>query len=209
MSKRWNRPGLWLALVAGGVGLLVMAIAGLHVYVTATATPLHPDPARISSVTRSDPARPWLGAVERSRQAARAALVEQNLPGLSVAVGVGQDVVWAEGFGWADLENRVPVTPERRFRIGTASIMLTSAAVGVLLEKGRLKLDDPIQASVPEFPKKQGPVTLRELMGHLAGVGTDSGDEGPLFGQHSVGGVDAVAAVAGKARRFDTVTESR
>jgi serine beta-lactamase-like protein LACTB, mitochondrial len=89
--------------------------------------------------------------------------------------------VWAEGFGWADLENRVPVAPETRFRIGTASTALTSAAVGLLLEKGRLQLDDAIQTYVPDFPKKRWPVTLRQLMGHLAGVTSDGGDEGPLF----------------------------
>ena len=78
--------------------------------------------------------------------------IEQNLPGLSVAVGAGGDIVWAEGFGWADLEKQAKVAPDTRFRIGTASVALTSAAVGLLLEKGRLKLDDEIQtlrAGVP------------------------------------------------------------
>jgi hypothetical protein len=68
--------------------------------------------------------------VEQARQIARADLVEQNLPGLSVAVGAGGEIVWAEGFGYADLEERVPVRPNTRFRIGTASTALTSAAVG-------------------------------------------------------------------------------
>ena len=108
--------------------------------------------------------------MEQGRQLARANLVEQNLPGLSVAVGVGGDIVWAEGFGWADLENRVPVAPGTRFRIGHASKALTSAAVGLLLEKGRLQLGDEIQTYVPAFPRKQWRVTLRQLMGHMAGV---------------------------------------
>ena len=92
--------------------------------------------------------------MEQGRQFARAGLVEQNLPGLSVAVGVGGDIVWAEGFGWADMEKRVPVAPGMRFRIGHASKSLTSAAVGLLLEKGRLHLEDEIQTYVPEFPRK-------------------------------------------------------
>ena len=87
-----------------------------------------------------------------------------------MAVGVGGDIVWAEGFGWADLEKRVPVKPNMRFRIGHASKALTSAAVGRLLEQGRLDLDDEIQAYVPAFPKKQWTVTLRQLMGHVAGI---------------------------------------
>ena len=76
---------------------------------------------------------------------------------------------------------KVPVSPETRFRIGTASTALTSAAVGLLLEKDRLKLDEKIQTYVPEFPEKQWPVTLRQVMGHVAGVRSDGGDEGPLY----------------------------
>jgi CubicO group peptidase (beta-lactamase class C family) len=114
----------------------------------------------------------------------RVGLAEQNLPGLSAAVGVGGDIVWAEGFGWADLEQHVPVEPDTRFRIGTASTALTSAAAGLLLERSRLNLDDEIQTYVPEFPRKQWPVTLRQLMGHVAGIRNDGGDEGPLFSQH-------------------------
>jgi CubicO group peptidase (beta-lactamase class C family) len=87
-----------------------------------------------------------------------------------VAVGVGGDIVWAEGFGWADLEKRVPVAPNMRFRIGHASKALTSAAVGLLLEQGRLDLDEEIQTYVPAFPEKQWDVTLRQLMGHMAGI---------------------------------------
>jgi CubicO group peptidase (beta-lactamase class C family) len=108
--------------------------------------------------------------VKQSQQIARAVLAEQNLPGLSVAVGVHGDMVWAEGFGWADIEKQVPVAPHTRFRIGHASKALTSAAVGLLLEKRRLRLDDEIQTYVPEFPRKQWPVTLRQLMGHASGI---------------------------------------
>src|SRR4029078_10158782 len=96
-------------------------------------------------------------------------------------VATSGEIVWAEGFGWADLEKRVPVSPHMRFRIGTASTALTSAAVGLLLETDRLKLDEKIQTYVPDFPEKQWPVTLRQLMGHVAGVRSDGGDEGPLF----------------------------
>ena len=87
-----------------------------------------------------------------------------------MAVGVAGDIVWAEGFGWADLGSQIPVAPGTSFRIGHVSKALTSAAVGLLLENGRLHLDDVIQMHVPAFPKKQWPVTLRQLMGHVAGV---------------------------------------
>jgi CubicO group peptidase (beta-lactamase class C family) len=64
-----------------------------------------------------------------------------------------------------------------RFRTGDTSKALTSAAGGLLLEKNTLKLDDEIQTYVPEYPKKQWPVTLRQLMGQTAGLTTDGGDE--------------------------------
>jgi serine beta-lactamase-like protein LACTB, mitochondrial len=176
-------------------------------YMVATATPLHPDARSVPSVTHSEPSQTWIDAVERSRQIMRAALTEQNLPGLSVAVGVRGDLVWAEGFGWADLEKRVSVAPHTRFRIGNASTVLTAAAAGLLLEKGRLKLDDKIQTYVPEFPEKEWPVTLRQLMGHTAGVRNDGGDEGPLFSQHCQRPVEALQHFADHSLLFEPGTQ--
>jgi serine beta-lactamase-like protein LACTB, mitochondrial len=209
VAKSWNRTETWVTLIVLGVGGLLLAIAGLWVYVSATATPLHPDAQSVSSVTHSAPSPKWADAVERGRQIMRAGLTDQNLPGLSVAVGVGGEMVWAEGFGWANLENKVPVTPETRFRIGTASNVLTSAAVGLLMEKDRLKLDEEIQTYVSEFPKKQWPVTLRQLMGHLAGVRTDSGDEGPLFSERCERPVEALQFFADRSLLFEPGTQYR
>src|SRR5687768_14044933 len=166
-----------IVLAVLAVGALVAAIMGLFAYMSLTATPLHPDAAAVKSVTGSAPSRRWSGAVEQGRQIARAGLTEQNLPGLSVAVGVEGEIVWAEGFGWTDLETRDAVAPDTRFRAGDASRALTSAAVGLLLEKKTLTLDDEIQVYVPDYPKKQWAVTLRQLMGHLAGLRDDAGDE--------------------------------
>jgi CubicO group peptidase (beta-lactamase class C family) len=147
--------------------------------------------------------------VERARQAIRAGLTEQSLPGLSVAVGVGREIVWAEGFGWADLENQVPVTPKTRFRIGTASMALTSAAVGLLLEQNRLRLDEKIQTYVPAFPEKQWPVTLRHLMGHVSGVRNDGGDEGPLLGRQCERTLDGLEDFGGRSLLFEPGTQYR
>src|SRR5262245_39364147 len=140
MSK--SRTQIWLAVLLVPLGLIPAVIAGLWGFMSLTAKPLHPNPKEVPSVTHSAPSAKWSGAVEQGRQVVRSALTEQNLPGLSVAVGVGGDIVWAEGFGWADHEMKAPVAPDMRFRIGTASTVLTSAAVGLLLEEGRLKLDE-------------------------------------------------------------------
>jgi serine beta-lactamase-like protein LACTB len=180
-----NRIPLWLALIGGAIGLPLAAILGLWTYKGVTTPILHPDPQQVRSVTHSHPSRKSTDAVERGRQIMRAGLIQQNLPGLSVAVGVEGDIVWAEGFGWADLENQVPVAPDTGFRVADASKALTSAAVGLLMEKDRLHLDDEIQVHVPESPKKQWPVTLRQLMAQVAGVPTDHGGEAPLSNTRS------------------------
>jgi serine beta-lactamase-like protein LACTB, mitochondrial len=207
MSKR--RTETWLLLIAVGIALIPVALAGLWGYMTVSATPLHPDPKDVRSVTHAAPLPQWAGAVEQGRRIVRAGLAEQNLPGLSVAVGVDGDVVWAEGFGWGDLEKRAPIAPNLKFRIGTASTALTSAAVGLLLEEGRLQLDEVIQTYVPDFPQKQWPVTLRHLMGHLAGVRNDGGDEGPLLSMRCERPVDALAPFADRPLLFEPGTEYR
>jgi serine beta-lactamase-like protein LACTB len=200
-----SRTQTLLALIVVAVGLLLATILGLFAYISATATPLHPDPQRVPSVSHSTPSRKWADALERAGQIMRAGLTEQNLPGLSVAVGIDGDIVWAEGFGWADLENKVRVTPDTRFRIGGASMALTSAAVGLLLENNRLKLDDEIQTYVPAFPRKQWPVTLRQLMGHLAGVRNDAGDEEPVH-ERCERTADGLQRFAESALRFEPGT---
>ena len=209
MSKSWNRIETWLTLVVVAVGGVITAVAGLHTYITATATPIHSSVDRVPSASQPGMPPAWAEATSRARQAALASLAEQNLPGLSVAVGVDGAIVWAEGFGYADLESRAPVKPETRFRIGTTSIPLTSAAVGLLLESGRLTLDDDLRTHVPEFPKKEWPITLRQVMGHTAGVRSDSGDEGPLLGEHCERPVDALAHFADASLRFEPGTGYR
>ena len=156
MAKK--RVPIWLFLIVLFPALIAAFVVGLWAWASGTAPVFHPDPQQVRSTSAGD----------------------QNLPGVSVAVAIGGEIVWAEGFGWADTENRVPVEPDTRFRIGTASKMLTSAAVGLLLEKGQLKLDEEIQTYVPGFPKKKWPVTLRQLMAHTAGVRRDAGDEEDL-----------------------------
>jgi serine beta-lactamase-like protein LACTB, mitochondrial len=203
-----RRTEIWLAVIVVGIGLLPVALGGLWWYMSATATTLHPDPVNVPSATRSAPLPRWADAVERGRRLVRASLTEHNLPGLSVAIGLDGDIVWAEGFGWADLESRVPVTPGTQFKIGTASKALTAAAVGLLVERGRLNLDHEIQTYVPAFPAKEWPVTLRQLMGHLAGVSRDEGDEEPLS-VHCKQIVEGLARFADRPLLFEPGTEFR
>ena len=173
--RSWQQQGL--ALVGSAAFVLCVAGAGLYTFLTTMATPLYEGASDVPSVRHAAPSPEWADTVEKGRQIARVGLVEGNLPGLSVAVGVGGEVVWAEGFGWADLEKRVPLAPNMRFRIGHASKALTSAAVGLLVEQGRVDLDEEIQTYVPAVPEKQWPVTLRQLMGNVAGIKHYDGED--------------------------------
>jgi CubicO group peptidase (beta-lactamase class C family) len=206
MAKR--RFPFWLLLLVLAPALLMAFIVGLWAFMSATATPIHPNVQDVPAVTNSAPSPKWAGAVERGRQIVRGHLTERNLPGLSVAVGAGGEIAWAEGFGWADLENRVKVAPDTPFKIGMASKVLTSAAVGLLLEQGRLKLDDEIQTYVPTYPRKPWPVTLRQLMGHLAGVRTDDGDEAPLS-EHCEQTLEGLRLFSDKSLWFEPGTQYR
>jgi len=207
MSKSRIPTGVSLILL--GVGLLVVGIPGLFVYMRLTATKVHPDSRNIPSLANSPSPPKWAGAAEQSRQIVRASMSENNLAGLSVAVGIDGEIVWAEGFGFADIESSLPVTPHHRFRTGTASIVFTSAAIGLLLDEGRLKLDDEIQKYVPDFPDKQWPVTVRQVMGDVAGFNTEDPDNGVLTSSHCERPADAVALFAKEPLQFQPGTQYR
>lgn len=110
------------------------------------------------------------------------ARVGLGVPGLSAAVSAGEAVVWAQGFGTADLEQQVPVRADTVFRIASISKPITATAVMQLVERGLVSLDDPIQRYVPGFPRKpQGEVRVRHLLTHTSGIRHYRGNE---FGLH-------------------------
>jgi len=136
---------------------------------TALLVSSSPALVRAQGVQHPEPESRFAAAISQTR-AHLAEHAREHLPGLSVAVGVEGRLVWAEGFGWADLEQRVPVTPLTRFRIGSVSKPLTAAALGLLVERGELDLDAPVQEYVPDFPTKRWPITTRQVAGHVAGI---------------------------------------
>ena len=91
-------------------------------------------------------------------------------PGVTIAVSRGGRLVWSAAIGCADLELGAPVSKTTRMRIGSVSKPLTAAALGLLVQQGRLDLDAPVQRYVPDFPEKKWPITTRQLAGHLAGI---------------------------------------
>ncbi|MGK5012005.1 serine hydrolase [Janthinobacterium sp. MDB2-8] len=96
-------------------------------------------------------------------------MATQRLPGVTIGFSQG-DVEWVKGYGYADLENRVPATARSSYRLASVTKPMTAVAVLQLVEQGKIDLDAPVQAYVPYFPVKAFPVTVRQLLGHLGGI---------------------------------------
>lgn len=136
-----------------------LRLLALALFVSAGVTPIHPQTGG-----------PDESAVARSRAAVREMMEKDGVPGVGVAVAVGGEVVWAEGFGLADLDGRVPVTRETKFGIGSITKSLTTALMGRLVEEGRVDLDAPVETYLPEFPHKNLKISPRLIAGHLSGL---------------------------------------
>lgn len=118
-------------------------------------------------------------AVTRSRS-----LIEKDIapkvPGMSITVAIGGRIVWSEGFGYADVAAKQAATPTTRFRVGSVSKPITAAGLVLLVERGRLDLDAPIQRYIADYPDKGAVITTRQLAGHLSGIRHYQGREALL-----------------------------
>jgi serine beta-lactamase-like protein LACTB len=199
------------AEAALGVLLIVLAlVVGSRALWLGSRRSVHEDAAAVPSTTAAVPSDKYAGPVEESRRVACALVAGDNLPGLSVAVAVDGEIVWAEGFGWADVDTRTPVTPLTRFRLGALSKPLTAVAAALLHDQGRLDLDAPVRRYVPAYPEKQWTVTTRQLMGDVAGVHRIRGDNNDAMPVRHCASLDeAVAMLADDPLLFEPGTEHR
>ena len=99
----------------------------------------------------------------------------RGLPGVAVGVVSGDELVWAEGFGYADLESGRPMTPDTRFRMASHSKLFTATAIMQLREAGRIRLDDPVAEYLPWFEVEASreddpPITVEHLLTHASGL---------------------------------------
>ena len=152
---------------------VLLLLAGLLV---GTSAPVAWAQSTAPSAVAPAPLR-YAEVVEEARTLVRADIVQRGYPGIAIAVAVDGETVWSEGFGYANLEHRVPMWPSVKFRVGSISKSLTAAGAARLVEDGLLDLDAPIQKYVPSFPEKAHPITTRQLGGHLAGIRHYQGDE--------------------------------
>jgi CubicO group peptidase (beta-lactamase class C family) len=95
---------------------------------------------------------------------------KRDSPGCALAVLKNGTALYKRGYGMADLEHGIPISPDTVFQIGSTSKQFTAMAVILLAEEGKLSLDDPVRKYIPELPDYGSPITLRHLMYHTSGL---------------------------------------
>lgn len=93
-----------------------------------------------------------------------------GIPGFAAAVIKDGKVVYRKGFGYANLEYGIAITPKTVFDVASLSKQFAGMAIAMLEEQGRLSLDDDIRKYVPEVPYFGKPITLRHLLHHTSGL---------------------------------------
>ncbi|MBL8268165.1 serine hydrolase domain-containing protein [Steroidobacter sp.] len=114
---------------------------------------------------------------EPARAKIRDIMLEENLPSVALAVTQRGQIIWEEAYGWADVAKRVPATPRTPYSLASMSKPITATAIMMLVERGELNLDAPLNNYLGEHPIKAhvGNVkaaTLRRVLDHTAGLPT-------------------------------------
>ena len=104
----------------------------------------------------------------------------RGLPGIVVGVVADQQLVWAQGFGFANVAEKRPMTPATKFRMASHSKLFTATAIMQLREQGKIRLDDPVSKYLPWFQLKpagedDGPVTIEQLLDPSSGLPREAG----------------------------------
>ena len=110
----------------------------------------------------------------------------RGLPGIVVGVVSDQQLVWGKGFGFADINAKLPMTPATKFRMASHSKLFTAIAIMQLREEGKLRLDDPVAQYVTWFKARpagddDGPITIEQLLSHSSGLLREAGDHWTSF----------------------------
>ncbi|MQA90317.1 MAG: serine hydrolase [Gemmatimonas sp.] len=101
---------------------------------------------------------------------AAAAVGSGQIAGLSVAIARGTEAMVFRGYGWSDVEHRIPTPPDAVYEIGSITKQFTAAAILLLQEQGRLSIDDLVTDHLPQFPTRGRAVSLRHLLSHTSGI---------------------------------------
>jgi uncharacterized protein (TIGR03435 family) len=115
-----------------------------------------------------------------------ARMTKDRVPGLAVGVYRRGEILLAKGYGLANVELNVPVTPQTIFQSGSVGKQFVSAAVMLLVEEGKVRLDDSIVRYFPDAPDWWKPILVRNLLSHTSGLaeyetGERAGPKGPFY----------------------------
>ena len=91
-------------------------------------------------------------------------------PGCALSVIKDGKIVYERGYGMADLDHNVAITPTSVFHVASMSKQFTAASILMLAQQGKLSLDDPVRKYIPELADFGTPITIRELMHHTSGL---------------------------------------
>lgn len=97
-------------------------------------------------------------------------LYPDNEPGISVILARGDEILYRDGHGMANLEHNISISPDMVFRLGSLTKQMTTAGIMMLAEEGLLQVDDPITQYFPDYPTHGYTITLRHLMTHTSGI---------------------------------------
>ncbi|MEL6132903.1 MAG: serine hydrolase domain-containing protein, partial [Bacteroidota bacterium] len=100
----------------------------------------------------------------------RSFLEKTQIAGVSVTIMEGREVQYAQGFGYADVENQLPMKPTTRIRTASVAKVLTATALGKLATEGKLDFDTPLKSYIPYIQLPYASLTTRQIAGHTAGV---------------------------------------
>lgn len=103
----------------------------------------------------------------------QAELTRQNIPGLALVVQQDGKVVYSKGYGYASLQQALPATTEQRFQIGSISKQFVAAAVMLLVEEGKMALDEKIGTYLGAVPPEWNAITVRHVLSHTSGLPRD------------------------------------
>ena len=91
-------------------------------------------------------------------------------PGCALSVMKDGRILYEHGYGMADLDHSVPITPTTVFHVASMSKQFTAASILLLAQEGKLSLDDPVRKYIPELPDFGTPITIRQLIHHTSGL---------------------------------------
>ena len=97
-------------------------------------------------------------------------LKEQKIPGMSIAILKDNKIVKIKGYGFSNLEHQVPAKPETIYQSGSVGKQFTATAVMMLVEDGKIHLDDPVSKYFPNSPDSWKKITVRNLLSHTSGI---------------------------------------